>query len=132
MRNLLTLLVVIFTASVLVNSCEDYGKEKNFNGIQLFYTSNVTETEANSLGEYLIESGFADGGQKTVQLNKTEKTYEVRMVVKTGIEQDPEYTEMGKLMAAEISSAVFNGDLVDVHFCDENLNTLRVLPMATY
>ena len=54
------------------------------------------------------------------------------MVVKTGIEQDPEYTEMGKLMAAEISSAVFNGDLVDVHFCDENLNTLRVLPMATY
>ena len=132
MSKLINTLGIILITALVITSCEDYGNEKNFNGVQLFYTSNVTEAEANSLGNYLIESGFADGGQKSVQLNKTGKTYEFRMVVKTGIEQDPEYTELGKLMAAEISSAVFNGESVDVHYCDENLNTLRVLPMATY
>jgi hypothetical protein len=34
-------------------------------------------------------------------------------------------------MAAEISTNVFNGKQVDVHYCDENLTTLRVLPMST-
>lgn len=122
----------MFIAAVILTSCSNYGKEKNFNGVQLFYTSNITESEANSMGNYLIESEFADGEEKTVQLNKSGNTYEFRMVVKTGIEQDSEYAEMGKLLAAEISSLVFNGAQVDVHFCDENLKTLRVLPMSTY
>jgi hypothetical protein len=122
----------MFIAAVFLISCSDYGKEKNFNGVQLFYTSNITETEANSMGNFLIESEFADGEEKTVQLNKSGNTYEFRMVVKTGIEQDSEYSELGKLMAAEISSGVFNGAQVDLHFCDENFETLRVLPMSIY
>ena len=120
-KKTMKIFVAIFFASVILTSCDNYGKEKNFNGLQLFYTSNITETEANSMGNYLIESGFADGEEKTVQLNKSGNTYEFRMVVKKGIEQDPEYTELGKLIAAEISSEVFNGAQVDVHFCDENL-----------
>jgi hypothetical protein len=51
------------------------------------------------------------------------------MVVKKGIEQDQEYAELGKSYAAQISTEIFNGKQVDVHFCDENLETLRVLPM---
>ena len=123
---------MMLIASVILTSCKDYGKEMIFNGVQLFYTSTITEAEANSLGNYLIKSEFADGEKKTVQLNKSGNTYEVRMVVKTGIEQDQEYTALGKLMAAEISTEVFNGKQVDVHYCDENLKTLKVLPMSTY
>jgi hypothetical protein len=126
-----TFFVAIVIVSVILSSCTNYGKEKNFNGVQLFYTSTITDTEANLLGNYLVESEFADGEPKTVQLNKSGNTYEFRMVVKKGIEQDQEYTEIGKLMAAEISSEVFNGKQVDVHFCDENLRTLRVMPMST-
>lgn len=129
MKIKLTFLVTIVILSVTLSSCTDYGKEKNFNGTQLFYTSTITETEANSLGKYLVKGKFADGEEKTVQLNKSGNTYEFRMVVKKGIEQDREFTELGKLLAAEISSEVFNGKQVDVHFCDENLKTLRVLPM---
>ena len=126
-----TFFVAIVIVSVILSSCTNYGEEKNFNGVQLFYTSTITDTEANLLGNYLVESEFADGEPKTVQLNKSGNTYEFRMVVKKGIEQDQEYTEIGKLMAAEISSEVFNGKRVDVHFCDENLRTLRVMPMST-
>ena len=109
---------------------DDYGTEKSFDGVQLWYTSIITEKEADAMGNYLIESGFSDGMEKTVQLNKSGNTYEFRMVVKTGIEQDQEYAELGKLLATEISTFVFNREPVDVHFCDENLKTLRVLLMS--
>lgn len=132
MRKTKTIFVIMLIASVILTNCADYGKEKNFNGVQLFYTSTITETEANSLGNYLIESEFADGERKTIQLNKSGNTYEFRMVVKKGIEQDPEYIELGKLMAAELSFEIFNGNQVDIHFCDESLKTLRVLPMSRY
>ena len=132
MNKIITTFSMMFIASVILTSCNNYGNEKNFNGVQLFYTSTITEAEANSLGNYLIKSEFADGGTKTVQLNKSGNTYEFRMVVKKGIEQDQEYTELGKLMAAEISTEVFNGKQVEVHYCDENLTTLKVLPMSTF
>ncbi|MFD3407587.1 hypothetical protein SKC37_02870 [Aquirufa sp. HETE-83D] len=131
MKKLITILASILFTSLTLVSCDSGDKEKNFNGVQLFYTSAVTEAEADSLGSFLISSEFADGGEKTVQLNKSGTTYEFRMVVKKGIEQDQEYTELGKALASEISAGVFNGQQVDVHYCDENLNTLRVLPMST-
>lgn len=130
MNKIITTFSMVFIASVILTSCNNYGNEKNFNGVQLFYTSTITEAEANSLGDYLIKSEFADGETKTVQLNKSGNTYEFRMVVKKGIEQDQEYTELGKVLAAEISTEVFNGKQVDVHFCDEKLTTLKVLPMS--
>ena len=131
MKKLITILAVILFSSVILMSCTDHGKEKHFNGVQLFYTSSISESEANALGNYLIKGGFADGAEKTVQLNKSGNTYEFRMVVKTGIEKAQQNLDMGKLFAAEISTSVFNGKPVDVHFCDENLKTLRVLPMST-
>ena len=132
MKKTMRIFASMFIASVILTSCNDYGTEKSFDGVQLWYTSSITEKEADAMGSYLIESEFADGSEKTVQLNKSGKTYEFKMVVKTGIEQDQEYTELGKLLATEISNYVFNGEPVDVHFCDENLKTLRVLPMSTY
>lgn len=135
MKKLITILASILFFSLSLVSCDSTNtigdKEKNFNGVQLFYTSAITEAEADSLGNFLISSEFADGDEKTIQLNKTGNTYEFRMVVKKGIEQDQEYTELGKALASEISEGVFNGQQVDVHYCDENLNTLRVLPMST-
>lgn len=123
---------MIFITSAILTSCSNYGKEKDFNGVQLFYTSTITEAEANSVGNYLIKNKFADGVKKTVQLNKSGNTYEFRMVVKKGIEQDEEYLAAFKVLAAQISADVFNGKQVDIHLCDEYLKTLRVvLPVST-
>lgn len=123
----LTLLVL---SSVLLVGCGDYGKEKVFNGVQLFYTADITDAEADKLGEFLVESEFADGEEKTVQIAKTGNTYEFRMVVKKGLENDQEYATVFKQFAADISKNVFNNAPVDLHACDEMLETLRVFPMA--
>lgn len=126
------LLITLFLASALsasISSCKSYGAEKTYNGVQLFYTDEITEKQADKLGNYLIESEFANGEFKTVQMTKTGNTYEFRMVVKKGIDKDPEYCELGKLMAGELSENVFDGEKVNLHFCDEYLKTLKVLTM---
>jgi hypothetical protein len=111
----------------LVGCDAGYGTKLEFNGGQLFYTKNVTAAEANSLGEYLVKEKFYDGNPKSVQLNKSGSTYEFRMVVKKGLESDQSYVDLGKVFAKELSENVFSGSQVDVHFCDDQLKTLRVI-----
>ncbi len=122
------LIAALFIVSFII-SCANYGKEKTFNGVQLFYTSSISEAEADSLGNFLIQSEFADGSEKTVQLTKSGNTYEFRMVVKKGIETDNEFAKIFKQFASDLSEYVFNGAQVDLHGCDDNLETLRVYPM---
>ena len=108
-------------------SCADYGTLLEFNGGELYYKSPVSEREAYKLGEYLVESEFFDGEPKTVQLDKTGNTYNFRMVIKVGIEKDEEFIQLFKVFSNELSEYVFNGNAVDIHLCDESLNTLRVV-----
>ena len=129
MKQLLILLSFAASLSTGLSSCKSYGTEKTYNGVQLFYTDEITEKQADNLGKYMIDSGFANGDFKTVQITKTGNTFEFRMVVKKGIDKDPEYCELGKLMADELSEFVFDGEKVDLHFCDEYLKTLKVLTM---
>jgi uncharacterized lipoprotein NlpE involved in copper resistance len=121
--------LLVFCITSLVG-CNTNGKEKTFNGVQLFYTSEITEAEADKLGAFLIDSEFADGEDKTVQITKNGNTYEFRMAVKKGLENDQEFAPIFKQFAADISKNVFNNVQVDLHACDEYLNTLRVYIMA--
>ena len=129
MRKISTLIFIV--TSILFSSCsnKEYGEELSKDGVQLFYTDKVTKEEANNLLSYLVEEGFSDGTTKTVQLNKSGNTYEFRMVVKKGIEQDEEYITLFKDLTLELSERVFNNNPVDLHLCDEELETIRVIPM---
>jgi hypothetical protein len=103
-----------------------FGKELKFGNVQLFYTSAVTKDEAEKVGKYLNEQKiFAE--PVSVQLNKTGGTYEVRICVKKGIEQEREKDFFWMLLAADISQKLFNGAAVEIHLCDERLETLRVI-----
>lgn len=128
MKQLKTLLLIAIVTLTLA-SCQNYGTEKEFDGVQLFYTENVSEEEADKLGEYLIASGFADGAEKSVQLEKANETYQFRMVVKDGFEQKEEFIALAKQFANEMSADVFDGAEVEVHLCDDRLKTLKVVEM---
>lgn len=128
MKNIIRSFLMFAMLSTLIYSCSSgFGKEKKFNGVQLFYTSKITEAQADKLGNYLVTGGFADGEYKTVQITKTGNTFEFRMIVKEGIEKDVEYIEVFKSFARELSQNVFNGEQVDIHLCNDKLKTLRVI-----
>ena len=102
-----------------------FGTLLMFNNAELYYTTLVTEDEAQSLGKYLVNQGIFNGEPRTAQLTKSGRTYEVRFVTKKGIEQDPQYIDLLKQSAVEISRNVFGSAPVDIHMCDENLATVR-------
>ncbi|CAG5078934.1 hypothetical protein [Parvicella tangerina] len=129
MKTTLKSLLLIALLAITLSGCQNYGTEKEFNGVQLFYTENVTEDEADKLGEFMIEAGFADGGEKSVQLEKKGDTYQFRMVVKEGFEEKEEFILLAKQFAQELSVNVFENAPVEVHLCSDRLETLKVVEM---
>jgi hypothetical protein len=116
-------------STLKVFSADDYGKEKIFNGVGLLHSKNITDAQVDSLGNYLISSKFADGNAKSVLITKSGNTYQFKFVAKQGADKDPESLKNGKLFASQLSAGVFNNAPVEVHMCDDYLNTVMVLPM---
>jgi hypothetical protein len=116
--------LLLFT---VLSGCNNYGKEKIFNGVELYHTDKVTDAQADSLGNYLVREKFADGNAKTVQLTKSGDTIQFRMVVKEGIDKDPAYSKTIKFFASMLSAQVFNGAPLELHMCDDHLSTLKVV-----
>jgi|GEM_PF-5163060 len=105
----------------------DPGTRLTFNGGELFYTNKTTKAEATRLGNYLVKTGFFNGDFKSVQLTREGRWYQVRMVVKTGNENDLQFLELVKVFATELSREVFDGQPVEIHLCDPYFKTLRVV-----
>ena len=126
----LVILIGLTVASVLWSSdmSAPYAKVLEFNGTQLFYTPSVTEHEAKGLGKYLVDSGFADGNPKTVHLSKSEETYYCRMVAKEKATQHLAFLALSQRMAIEMSRDLFDQARVEIHLCDENLETIMAIP----
>jgi hypothetical protein len=98
------------------------------NGNELYYTPAVTEAEARKVADYL-DTKFPDNKGKvaTYQLNKAGGKYEFRAVVQEGKENDNLAVVAFQAMGVLLSLEVLDGAPVDVHLCDRNLKTVRVL-----
>lgn len=122
------ILVFLFCPGLLLPGCgPNLGKKLTFNGGDLYYTANVSEDQAKKLGDYLVKEGFYDGKPKTVQLNKNGDVIEFRFVVKEEFREDEKYLKTTRLFSHSLSRDVFDGAKVEVHVCDEKMNTLKVL-----
>lgn len=119
------LLVVAFVAYIVI-TLEGYGEKLEFNGTDVYYTEEVTEAEAQKLGEYLVEAEFADGGEKSVQLSKRDSVYLFRMVVIDGVTEDSTNDVTFLAMTYGLSLSVFDGAPVELEACDNTFETLRV------
>jgi hypothetical protein len=116
----------------LLESCNNFGKEKDYDGVQLYHTPAITDSQADSLGNFLVSQKFADGSAKTVQIAKSGNTYQFRFVIKADADKDPALSKTLKAFASVLSSNVFNGSPVEVDMCDEYLKTLKVYPYEDF
>ena len=111
-----------------ISSGSQLGTELKVGNSQVFYKQPVTEMEARNLGNYLRSiKFFNDDRPIAVQLAKPDYSYALRYRIKKGIEQDQEKIAVMKVFARLLSKNVFNGDKVDIHFCDDHWNTIRVV-----
>jgi len=118
--------VLVALVAFVIYSIEGYGDKLEFNGTDVYYIGDVTEAEAQKLGEYLVEAEFADGGEKSVQLTKRDSVYLFRMVVLDGITEDSTNDVTFKAMAWTLSMNVFDSAPVELEACDNTFETLRV------
>jgi|GEM_PF-751225 len=109
------------------SSTEGYGKKLEFNGGTLYYTSTITLSEADRLGQYLVETGVFNGRPKAVQINKTGSTYEFKTMLKKNAELNEKDIQMLQSFSRQISDNVFGGASVEIHICDESMQTIKII-----
>jgi hypothetical protein len=123
----LALMCFVFCAFSITSFAADLPSLKTNNGSAVYYKSPVTKAEASKLLSYLVEEDFFDDTPKEVLLTKEAKTYQFHLVVKKGIETDPEFIAEAKLFSKSLSQDVFNNASVDIHLLDDKLNLLKVV-----
>ncbi len=121
--------LVFLSLALLFLACSGYGKKLDYKGTEVYYTSKVKKADAEKLGDYLIRSKFADGGKKSIQLTKDEKTnsFVFRMVTTKEASESKMYETVFELFAKTISDSVFNKQPVDFHVCNNTFKTLKVI-----
>jgi hypothetical protein len=129
MKRAILLIIIGCLATVLMLGCNSYGTKLEYGKSELYYTKNVTEAEAKKLGYFLNKQGFSEGERKTIQLDKSGDTYQVRMVVGEGKLNDEKFLADIQDDAGATSKYIFDGAKVEVHLCDDKLKTLKVVPM---
>ncbi|MDP6546640.1 MAG: LysM peptidoglycan-binding domain-containing protein [Phycisphaerae bacterium] len=133
---LVGILLVIF-AVVLVGSggvlFDNYGQRLEFNAGELYYTSEVTEEEARSLGRYLVSADFFDNTPRSAQITRSGAVYGFRFIVATGdVQRDILLEIAAAQLANELSANVFNNAPVEIHICDESFQTLKRIPGSAH
>jgi hypothetical protein len=126
-KNYISGIIAIAILLIAGLACNQYGEKLEYNGGEVYYTENVTKQDAQKLGDYLVAQKFFDGTPKTVQLDKSGSTYQFRMVVQKEKQNDETTANIMKLFAAQISSEVFNDAPVELHICDDQLKTVKVI-----
>jgi len=122
--------VLIGGVFAAIEALPDYGTMLEFNSGELYYTENVTEEEAQKLGEFFVETELFDGVEKTVQLDKINGVYQIRMVTKTEFLDDPEIEACMRVYGKDICNEIFTGAPVEMHMTNDSLETVRVLKVV--
>ncbi|MCL2041058.1 MAG: hypothetical protein FWG84_03340 [Bacteroidales bacterium] len=104
--------------------------DRTFNGMQVFYTPQISEAIIETLGEYFIASGYADGNEKTAVLSQPNNAYELGLIVQPGVEQVQENRDLFKAFAEELCACVFEGEKVNFYLCDSELEPLIVFSIG--
>jgi hypothetical protein len=129
--------IVIVSVLVVIATYDSWsdrgglGKQLEFaKGGEIYYTSSVTEWDAQKLGNYLVKEGYFDGPRKSVQLTSDGELFQVRLVTVARVGNDEEFLGNYEILADELSRNVFNGRPVEIHICNEYLKTMRVVQQS--
>ena len=124
-KTFLYLLLTLICVSNIGCGGPDFGDKIDANKTDIFYKDGATKADAERLRAQLEEMGFIDGKRKSVQLRKRGDVWEFRMAT-SKVAQDEKTQNPLKPYCLELSSA-FDGDEVEVHLCNQKLETKSII-----
>lgn len=102
-----------------------YGDLKMFNGTEVYYRG-VSQTKIDDFGNYLIESGFADGNGRSFQLTQNDSILTVNMLVEETYVNNPEYKEVYENFRLEIMKGAFDNESIEFHLSHEPFQSMQI------
>lgn len=127
-----TLLIALSVVTTFIISCANHGKKITIAGTkgEVYYKGDgVTEADAQKLGDFLKENSYFDEKEKTVQLKKNGKDYEVRMVVDMDVvNKTAGIDDAYSIYGASIAKSVFDGTPTVIILCDKEMNDKKTYP----
>jgi hypothetical protein len=106
---------------------EDPGTHLPVGPSNVYYTGGVTAAQAERAVRVLAREVRIDVTPCLVQLRCRDRRYEVRFAMRPGAEWTTS-ARSARSLGEKLSTECFGGSPVDVHLCDEQMTTLRVIP----
>ena len=104
----------------------NFGEKLVIRETEIYYKDGATKADAQRLGELLEKLTFIDGNRKSVQLLKRDDVWEFRMAVGKVADSEVIKQKM-KLYCLELSGGCFDGETVEVHICNQKLESKSVV-----
>src|SRR5258708_37954593 len=121
---------LMLTLSCFLCGCSSPDKSLTLrNNYIVFYTKNVSDSDAMALGAFFEKELNKEGTVKAMRLDKRGHRFDLYIPVKTGMDRDEADIPMWKAYCSAISKQAFHGAPVDIHLCGENWKTLRVVTL---
>ncbi len=118
MKHLLHLKIALLL-SVFFAACSPHGNRLSYDESELFYTQNIKKEIAEKLGEYLLQNDFFEDTPKSLQLDFVDKKYVLKMIADEKTRQDTQYAYLLQLFAFQLSTDIFDGQIIDIHLCHQ-------------
>ena len=124
----LSFLIPVLALTLLLSSCNDYGKKVKKEHIETYYKDGITEAQAQKAADlmYTLDANNAKT-QKSFQLVKENNVIHFKMVVndpKVDKSMDINFLAISNI----VSDSVFSGAPVDMDLTDNKFKLIRSLP----
>lgn len=124
------LLLALCIASIIYSSFVPQNS-LSYNKNKIYYTDNITKSEAQKLGNCLNSDGFfTTSSESDVKIDKQNDRYIFTMVLGDKYQNDTflnsdELKKMGEELSKEISQKAFGNSKIQVNFCDNKFKVLK-------
>ncbi len=98
------------------------------NGVEVYFDGDIIKyEEALAMGEYLNSIGFAEDAGLVSQLSKENEVIIFRIVFDQHLVDDPGIENVFSLLASQLSREHFYGKPLEIHLCDGNFITQKIV-----
>ena len=91
------------------------------------YSKSIPKETAEKFAAHLLDIEFLDGNPGKIQLIQKAKTIQVRFIMHEEAFTSQDALEHYHVLRHGFASVVFDGEQVEIHFCDDNFVTKKVI-----
>ncbi|SHJ24888.1 hypothetical protein SAMN02745163_01558 [Clostridium cavendishii DSM 21758] len=123
---IISVLLLVLSIVAIIYSSYIPDKSITYDKSQIYYTNNVTKSEAQKLGDYLKEQGvFSSNSESDMKIDKKKDVYIFSLIINDDSINNKEVTDSMPLISKELSENVFNNKKVQVDLCDTRFKVLK-------